>query len=110
MADTPADQQPVMQPTERGVAIMVSYQKLLGIEGAMAEIKAMLVATLALQGQVTDHEKRIQNLELLSATSTGAKAYRNTLLVFFSGLVTAALGGGAFYFLPVLWGGTPLTH
>jgi hypothetical protein len=87
---------------------MVSYRELVEIRTQMATMMGMLQATLALQGKVDQLDKRVQNIELIMATSRGENRLRNTLLAWVAGMVTAAFGGGALYYLPVLWGGQPL--
>ena len=86
--------------TLRGRGIMVSYRELVEIRAGMAEIKTMLMSTLALRGTVDDHGRRIEALEKIDAVKDAkSEAYR-TILAYAAGLVTSAIGGGALMYLP----------
>jgi hypothetical protein len=88
-----------------GGAIMVSYKELVAFNTELANIKAMLTAALALHGQVADHAKRLNKIEVQLARGEGASQTWTRVLTFLGGAVTTAVGGGALMYLPKFWGG-----
>jgi hypothetical protein len=84
---------------------MVSYKELVEIRTAMNGMQSMLTGALALRGDMDKLTRRVHKLELKDARLDGAASARYTMLGYIGGLVTAAIGGGAFLVLPKLWGG-----
>jgi hypothetical protein len=87
-----------------GRSIVLSYRELVELRTEISEVKSMLTAALALQGAVTDHEKRISRLERGEAAKEGRRSAWVTILAFFGGMASALIGGGALQYLPTLLG------
>lgn len=94
--------EPQAQP--QGVGIMVSYQELVTIRTQIATMTGMLQAALALVGRVESIDKRLGRVENILSGKQGERKTWNTITVFFAGVVTMALGGGAISYLPKLLG------
>jgi hypothetical protein len=103
--------EPLRPTTQRGAALLVSYEKLLDIERGILRTESMLKALLTMRRDVEDLSLRVNALEQVQAQDiarlqvhTGYRTRRNTTLSFLAGVVTSAIGGGALTFLPTILG------